>query len=110
MLNWTHCRNEEEEEAAGACLVICRRGRNFSNMRLRFHRLAGFTLIELAIAVVLMLLLMMLAVPSVQGVMADRRLRRSLDQFNAIVREAQERSVIERRAYLIVWEKGKIGL
>jgi len=90
--------------------VICRRGRNFCDMQSRPDRPEGFTLIELAIAVVILLLLMTLAVPSVQGVMADRRLRRSLDQFNAIVREARERSVTERRAYLVVWDKGKIGL
>ena len=79
-------------------------------MQLRPNRFAGFTLIELAIAIVILLILMTLAVPSIGGVMADRRLRRSLDGFNAIVREAQERSVIERRPYLVIWEKGKIGL
>src|SRR3954463_13992613 len=79
-------------------------------MQLRPYRLAGFTLIELAIAVVILILLMMLAVPSMSGVMADRRLRRSLDQFNAVVREAQERSVTEHRAYLIFWKGGKLGL
>ena len=79
-------------------------------MLLRPNRPAGFTLIELAIAIVILLILMTLAVPSMSGVMADRRLRRSLDGFNAIVREAQERSVTERRPYLIIWEKDKIGL
>lgn len=70
----------------------------------------GFTLIELAIAVVILVLLMMLAVPSVNGVLADRRLRKSLDEFNAIVREAQERSITERRPYLIIFHDGKVGL
>ena len=70
----------------------------------------GFTLIELAIAISIMLIILMLAVPSLDGVMADRRLRRSLDDFNSIVRQAQERSIAERRAYLIVWHDGKIGL
>jgi hypothetical protein len=37
-------------------------------------------------------------------------LRRSLDSFNAVVREAQERSIAERRPYLIIWNNGKIGL
>jgi prepilin-type N-terminal cleavage/methylation domain-containing protein len=79
---------------------------------MRFHRRRddGFTLVELAIAVVILVLLMMLAVPSMNGVLADRRLRRSLDAFNAIVREAQERSVAERRSYLIIWYDGKVGL
>ena len=79
---------------------------------MRFHRerKAGFTLVELAIAVVILVLLMMLAVPSMSGVLADRRLRKSLDAFNAVVREAHERSVAERRPYLVVFFDGKVGL
>jgi prepilin-type N-terminal cleavage/methylation domain-containing protein len=79
-------------------------------MRRQNYRWSGFTLVELAIAVVILVIIMMLAVPSMNGVLADRRLRRSLDAFNAIVREAQERSVLERRSYLVVWHDGKVGL
>lgn len=79
-------------------------------MRFQVDRRPGFTLVELAIAVVILVLLMMLAVPSMNGVLADRRLRTSLDNFNAVVREARERSVKERRSYLIVMFEGKIGL
>jgi prepilin-type N-terminal cleavage/methylation domain-containing protein len=79
-------------------------------MRFQVKRRSGFTLLELAIAVVLIVLLMMLAVPSMNGVLADRRLHRSLDGFNAMVREAQQRSTAERRSYLIVWQDGQIGL
>jgi prepilin-type N-terminal cleavage/methylation domain-containing protein len=77
-----------------------------------FHRRRrdGFTLIELAISVVIIVVLMMLAVPSMNGILADRRLHRSLDAFNAIVREAHERSITERRSYLVVWDDGKLGL
>ena len=74
------------------------------------RRNEGFTLIEMAIAVVIMVVIMMLAVPSINGVLADRRLRRSLDEFNGLVRKAQEHSIAERRAYLITWDNGKIGL
>jgi len=49
-------------------------------------------------------------VPSLSGVIANRRLKQSLDSFNQLVRQAQERSVIERRAYLIVWGKNSILL
>jgi type II secretory pathway pseudopilin PulG len=70
----------------------------------------GFTLVELTIAVMILVMLMMLAVPSMEGVLADRRLRRSLDDFNKIVREAQERSIAERRPYLIIWHDSKVGL
>ena len=70
----------------------------------------GFTLIEMVIAICIMLIILMLAVPSLDGVMADRRLRRSLDDFNSIVRQAQERSIVERRSYLIISHDGKVGL
>ena len=74
------------------------------------RRDGGFTLIALVFAIAIMLIILMLAVPSLDGVMADRRLRRSLDDFNGIVRQAQERSIAERRSYLIIWRDGKIGL
>ena len=61
-------------------------------------------------SIFILLLLLLLAVPSMTGVLADRRLRRSLDGFNALVRTAQERSVTEHRPYLIVWNKDNIAL
>ncbi|MDQ2919237.1 MAG: prepilin-type N-terminal cleavage/methylation domain-containing protein [Verrucomicrobiota bacterium] len=70
----------------------------------------AFTLIELAIAVFILLLILMLAVPSISGVLADRRLRRSFDSMNNLVRTAQERSVNDRRTYLITWGKDQIVL
>ena len=70
----------------------------------------GFTLIEIVIAVFILMLLLTLAVPSMNGVLADKRLRRSLDRFNDLVRQAQERSVAEHRAYLIVWGDKSIAL
>jgi Tfp pilus assembly protein FimT len=52
--------------------------------------------------------LLLLAVPSFTGVIANRRLKQSLDDFNNLVRQAQELSVTERRAYLIVWGKDNV--
>jgi len=57
-----------------------------------------------------MMLLLLMAVPSLEGVWADKRLRRSLDGFNDLVRQAQERSVAEHRAYLIVWRDKGVSL
>lgn len=74
------------------------------------RRDAGFTLLELAVAIFIMVIILMLAVPTLDGVLADRRLRRSLDAFNGVVRQAQQRSVTERRSYLITWDEGKVGL
>jgi prepilin-type N-terminal cleavage/methylation domain-containing protein len=70
----------------------------------------GFTLIEIAISVFILALLLLLALPSVSGVLADRRLKRSLDAMNEIVRTAQEHSVQERRAYVLEWQKRAVVL
>ena len=72
------------------------------------QRARGFTLIEMALAIFILLLLLVLAVPSFSGVIANRRLKESLDEFNNLVYLAQERSVAERRPYLIVWGKNNL--
>jgi prepilin-type N-terminal cleavage/methylation domain-containing protein len=74
------------------------------------RRRDGFTLIEIVIAVVILLVILLLAVPSLTGVLADRRLRRSLDDVNRLVLQAQERSISERRSYLIVWRDKQFAL
>jgi prepilin-type N-terminal cleavage/methylation domain-containing protein len=72
------------------------------------QRARGFTLIEIALAIFILLLILVLAVPSFSGVIANRRLKQSLDEFNNLVREAQTLSVTERRPYLIVWGKHNV--
>ena len=72
------------------------------------QRARGFTLIEIALSIFILLLLLVLAVPSFSGVIANRRLKQSLDEFNDLVRQAQTRSVSERRPYLIVWGKNNV--
>src|SRR4051812_1312147 len=74
------------------------------------RRTEGFTLLEIAISVAILILITLIAVPSLRGVLADRRLQASLDAMNQIVRQAQERSVQEHRAYLIEWKKKAIVL
>ena len=72
------------------------------------QRARGFTLIEIALAIFILLLLLVMAVPSFSGVIANRRLKQSLDEFNNLVRQAQTLSVTERRPYLIVWSKNNV--
>ena len=74
------------------------------------QRIRAFTLIEIALSIFILLLILVLAVPSLSGVIANRRLKQSLDNFNQLVRQAQQRSVTERRAYLIVWGKNSVLL
>ena len=42
--------------------------------------------------------------------MADRRLRRSLDAFNDLVHQAQEKSIADHRSYLLIWTSKDIEL
>ena len=74
------------------------------------QRFQAFTLIEIALSIFILLLILLLAVRSLSGVIADRRLKQSLDNFNQLVRQAQERSVTERRPYLIVYGKNSVLL
>jgi Tfp pilus assembly protein FimT len=74
------------------------------------QRFRAFTLIEIALSIFILLLILLLAVPSFSGVIANRRLKQSLEGFNQLVRQAQERSVTERRAYLIAWGKNSVVL
>jgi type II secretory pathway pseudopilin PulG len=74
------------------------------------RRPPGFTLIEIVLSVFILMLLLMLAVPSLTGVLADRRLRRTLDDFNGLVSQAHERSISERRPYLLVVDGKSIVL
>jgi prepilin-type N-terminal cleavage/methylation domain-containing protein len=74
------------------------------------RRNRAFTLVEIVIAVAIMATLLLLAVPSLTGVIADRRLRASLDEFNKLVHQAQERSVSEHRSYLLVWTDKNVFL
>ena len=74
------------------------------------QRIRAFTLIEIALSIFILLLILVMAVPSLSGVIANNRLKQSLDKFNQLVRQAQTRSVTERRAYLIVWGKNSVLL
>jgi len=70
----------------------------------------AFTLIEIVMAVFILMLLLLLAVPSISGVFADKRLRRSVDGFNDLVRQAREHSVAEHRSFLIAWSDAGIAV
>jgi|ERR1051325_369150 prepilin-type N-terminal cleavage/methylation domain-containing protein len=70
----------------------------------------GFTLIELVLAMAILLVILLMAVPSLKGIMNDRGLRRSLDEMNRFIVQAQERSMSEGRSYLIVWRNKQFAL
>jgi Tfp pilus assembly protein FimT len=71
-------------------------------------RHAGFTLLELCLALVIGVMIILLAVPSVAGLVAEQRLRRSFERFDRLVAAARVRSVTEQRAYILSWERAGI--
>lgn len=64
----------------------------------------GFTLLEICMVVAIILLLLGLAVPSVNGLFAEQRLKKTFEQFDDFVRKAQLRAVSERRAMVMIWD------
>jgi type II secretory pathway pseudopilin PulG len=67
-------------------------------------RRAGFTLLEVCLVVVIALLMAGLAVPSVQGLFAEQRLKKTFEQFDDFVRKVQLRTLQERRAFVLIWD------
>ena len=66
-------------------------------------RRAGFTLLEIIIALVIGLMLVTLAVPGVVGLLREQDLKKTFEDFDGLVHRAQARSVEERRGFRIVF-------
>lgn len=56
------------------------------------------------------MLLVTMAVPSIVGIVQERALKESFSAFDGLVRMAQEKSVQDRRAHAIWWEKKALVL
>jgi Tfp pilus assembly protein PilE len=69
------------------------------------HNRRAFTLLEICLAMMIALLLVGIAIPSIRGVLDARALQNSFEEFQQLVLTAQARSVTERRTYLLSWEK-----
>jgi prepilin-type N-terminal cleavage/methylation domain-containing protein len=71
---------------------------------------AGFTLLELMIAISIAALIIMVAVPSVEGIVAERKLTESFEKFDALTRKAMLNSVQQQRTWVIVWGKNSVSV
>jgi hypothetical protein len=80
--------------------------RSFFRMRPR----SGFTLFELVLAVAIGLLIVTMMIPSMSGLFSAQKLERTFEEFDAFVRDARQKSIIERRDYVMVFEEGGITL
>ena len=56
-------------------------------------------------SILIVLLVMGIALPSLSGVLAERRLRASYDEFAALAADAQRRSIAEGKTYLLAWDR-----
>jgi type II secretory pathway pseudopilin PulG len=78
------------------------------SVRCRRMRRAGFTLLELCLVVVIGVMILALAVPSLQGILQQRDLQDKIEEFEKLVREAAALSVKSRLEVRLRWEEGGI--
>ena len=71
---------------------------------------AAFTLFEVCIAVFIGVLIMLAAVPSISGVIAEQRAKKLFNQFDDLVKDASIRAVTERRPYVIEWDDSGVTM
>jgi prepilin-type N-terminal cleavage/methylation domain-containing protein len=70
----------------------------------------GFTLLEVMMVIGIGLIVVLIAVPSVQGFFASRQLEESFERFDRMAVEARALSLAERRPHRLEWGKGAILL
>ena len=71
---------------------------------------AGFTLIELMLAVAIAVIVLMAAVPIIGGVSTERALNEKFEQFDSLARKAQMNAVQQQRAWVLIWDKSRVVL
>jgi Tfp pilus assembly protein FimT len=67
-------------------------------------RRAAFTLLEICITLAIGMILILLAVPSVAGLLTEQRLHDSYIRFEHFVNVARSRSLQEQKPYRLVWD------
>jgi prepilin-type N-terminal cleavage/methylation domain-containing protein len=70
----------------------------------------GFTLLELMLVVMIGVLIMSVAVPSVAALLRQQHLKQTFEEFDNFVHTAQTKAVQESGTYVMVWGKDGIDL
>jgi type II secretory pathway pseudopilin PulG len=65
---------------------------------------AGFTLVELMLAVAIAIIILLMAMPSLSGISQEKRLRESFERFDVLARKAQLKAVSEQRSWVLTWQ------
>jgi len=71
---------------------------------------AAFTLLEICLTLVIGVVLILLAVPSVRGLFAEQRLRESFTRFEQMADAARLRSLRDQKPCLLSWQRDGIAL
>jgi len=79
------------------------------NQRLRSWRgTSGFTLIEIVIAMIIVVLLLGITIPSALDIFAHEELRESARDSASAVKAARREAVIQRKDHWLVFDSGRI--
>jgi prepilin-type N-terminal cleavage/methylation domain-containing protein len=73
-------------------------------------RRQGFTLLEILLAIMIGMLLLAIAVPSVSGMLREQRLKATYEEFDEFVRKVQARAVKQGKTQVMVWKKEGISV
>jgi prepilin-type N-terminal cleavage/methylation domain-containing protein len=71
------------------------------------HSQSGFTLLEVSLSVLIAVLILAVAIPSLTGVMGGSRAEKSFQAFDQVAREARRRAQSEGRNYVILWGRDR---
>lgn len=74
------------------------------------HRRSGFTLIELMVAIVVAIMVVFMALPSLRGMSKEKKLLETFERFDGLARQAQVNAVEQQRAWMLEWGPGTITL
>jgi len=73
-------------------------------------RRAAFTLLEICLVLMIGMILLLLAIPSVAGMLADQRLHESYARFEKFAGEAHLHSLRDQKQIILVWDKHGIAM
>ena len=75
--------------------------------RLTAHSQSGFTLLEISLAIMIAVVILAVAIPSLSAVLGKSKAESSFLAFDQMVQEARERAQTEQRNYVIVWGRDR---
>lgn len=75
--------------------------------RLSVHTRSGFTLLEISLSILIAVVIMAVAIPSLSGVLGGSKAQSCFEAFDQMAQEARQRARAEERNYVIVWGRDR---